>query len=87
MANYKIEVAASAEKALKRLPKSILPKLVQAMQQLAADPRPVGCRKLSGYDDIYRIRVQTYRIIYEIHDHLILIKVLKIGHRKDVYRT
>ena len=57
-----------------------------AIQRLAVDPTPPGCRKLSGEEHTYRIRVQVYRIVYEIFEDLILIKVLKIGHRKDVYR-
>lgn len=86
MVNYKIEVVQSAEKTLYKLPKKIIPKIIFAIQSLAHDPRPQGCRKLVGEQNTYRVRVQNYRIIYEIHDHLILIKVLKIGDRKNVYR-
>lgn len=86
MADYKIEVVPSAEKTLLKLPKKIVPKIIAVIQSLAHDPRPQGCRKLAGEKNTYRIRVQNYRIIYEIYDNLILIKVLKIGDRKDVYR-
>lgn len=86
MGNYRIEISSSAEKTLFKLPRGIVPKIIAAIQSLGLDPRPMGCRKLSGEKDTYRIRVSVYRILYEIHDDLILVKVLKIGHRKDVYR-
>jgi len=83
---YRVELTASAEKALHRLSPQALPKILQAIQTLAINPFPQGCRKLTGQQDIYRIRVQVYRIIYEVHEDVVLVKVLKIGHRKDVYR-
>ena len=86
MAIYRIEIVRSAEKALYRLPKEMAPKVVAAIQSLALDPFPSGFRKLSGTSNVYRIRVNVYRIIYEIHANLVLVRVLKIGHRKDVYR-
>ena len=57
-----------------------------AIEKLAIDPRPQGCRKLFGEVDTYRVRVGVYRVIYEIEDRLLRILVLKIGHRRDVYR-
>ena len=86
MEKYRVELTASAEKALHRLSPQALPKILQAIQTLAINPFPQGCRKLTGQQDIYRIRVQVYRIIYEVHEDVVLVKVLKIGHRKDVYR-
>ena len=86
MAKYRVELTHSAEKALYRLPKTVLPKVITALENLGTDPRPTGSRKLSGQADTYRIRVQKYRIIYEVYDEIIVVKVLKIGHRKDVYR-
>lgn len=86
MGNYRVEISASAEKVLFKLPKEIIAKITTAIQFLEINPRPMGCRKLSGEKNTYRIRVSTYRIIYEIHDDLILVKVLKVGHRKDVCR-
>lgn len=87
MVKYRIEIVRSAEKTLFSLPKPFVPKIVKAIQDLATTPYPSGCRKLSGQKNTFRIRVNVYRIIYEVHDDLILIKVLKIGHRKDVYRN
>jgi mRNA interferase RelE/StbE len=53
---------------------------------LVNNPRPDGCKKLVGLDNIYRIRVGLYRIVYRIEDEILYIEVIKIGHRKDVYR-
>jgi len=86
MASYKVELSNSAEKALFKIPKKMLTKVTSALEGLAYNPRPQGCKKLSGYEDVYRIRIGDYRVIYEIHDEIILVKVLKIGHRRDVYR-
>lgn len=86
MASYRIEVAKSAEKVLLKLPKKVVPDIIEAIHALADNPYPAGCRKMSGESNTFRIRVAVYRIIYEIHAQAILIKVLKIGHRKDVYR-
>lgn len=60
--------------------------LAAAMLGLADDPRPQGCRTLSGYDDTFRIRVGRYRLLYMIADTKLIVLILKIGHRRDVYR-
>ena len=61
-------------------------RIVTQIQTLAVNPFPQGCRKLSGEADTYRVRAGNYRIIYEVEGKNLLILVLKIGHRKDVYR-
>lgn len=86
MANYKIEITATAEKSLKKLPKKDLEKVVEAIQVLAISPFPSGCRKLKGEEDVYRVRQGNYRIIYEVIDSKLVVLVLKIGHRKDMYK-
>ena len=86
MANYKIEITASAEKSLKKIPKKDLEKVVEAIQVLAISPFPSGCRKLKGEEDVYRVRQGNYRIIYEVIDNKLIVLVLKIGHRKDIYK-
>ena len=86
MVNYNVVVSATAEKFLKKAPKKDVVKLVELIRTLAIQPRPQGCRKLSGEEDTYRVRHGQYRIIYEIRDRKLLVLVLKIGHRKDVYR-
>lgn len=85
MASYRVEITASAERALARLPKTDLARVVRAIGALAASPRPAGCRRLKGHDDTYRIRVGVYRVIYSIDDRRIVVVVLKVGHRKQVY--
>jgi mRNA interferase RelE/StbE len=86
MARYRIEVSATAERQLKRAPRPDQIRILRAIQRLAHEPHPPGCRKLSTYDDVFRIRVGTYRVIYEVRRRQILIVMLKVGHRKDVYR-
>lgn len=86
MARYRVELSKSAEKALFKLPKAAIQKVVAAIRGLALNPYPAGCRKLAGEANVFRIRVKNYRIIYEVHKREILVVVLKIGHRRDVYR-
>ena len=86
MVNYKIEISSTAEKSLKKIPKKEILKVVQAIRQLAISPFPEGCRKLKGEESAYRIRQGKYRIIYEVLDKKLVILVLKIGHRKDIYK-
>jgi mRNA interferase RelE/StbE len=86
VANYKIEISSTAEKSLKKLPKNDVLKVVQSIQQLAISPFPEGCRKLKGEEHTFRIRQGNYRIIYEVINKKLTILVLKIGHRKDIYK-
>ena len=60
--------------------------IVKHLVELINNPLPNGCKKLSGYEDIYRIRVGIYRIVYRIEDDVLYIEVIKIAHRKDVYQ-
>ena len=84
MAKYKIEIKRSAVKEIKKLPSKDLKKILAKISLLADDPRPNGCVKLSA-DEKYRIRVGVYRILYEIIDKLLVIIVVKVAYRKDVY--
>jgi len=86
MARYSIEISRTAERQLKKLPRKDQRRVVKAMLTLAEDPRPKGSRKLAGYDDVFRIRVGRYRILYSISGRKLVIIILKIGRRKDVYR-
>jgi mRNA interferase RelE/StbE len=87
MANYRIEFSSTAEKAFKKLPKKDLIKIIESIQILAINPFPEGCRKLAGEEGIYRVRQGTYRIIYEVEGKNLKVLILKIGHRKDIYRN
>jgi mRNA interferase RelE/StbE len=86
MARYRIEISQTAERQLKRLRQNDRRRVVKAMLALAEDPRPRGSRKLTGYDDVFRIRVRQYRILYSISGKKLVIIILKIGQRRDVYR-
>lgn len=86
MSNYQIEITKTAEKQLKSLPLEYKIKLTKSINLLAVEPRPHGSKKLTGYENSYRIRVGNYRIIYDIKDKVLTILILKIGHRKDIYR-
>jgi len=85
MAEYKIFFKESVEKALRSIPKKDLKKILTRIEALAQEPRPQGYEKLSGQEK-YRIRQGTYRIIYSIQDQELTVWVVKVRHRKDVYR-
>ncbi len=86
MRGYEIEVSRTAEKQIGRLERADQRRIVRAIVALAREPRPRGSRKLQGYDDVFRIRVGTYRVIYSIEDRRLIIVILKVGHRRSVYR-
>jgi mRNA interferase RelE/StbE len=82
---YTVLVERYAQKQLLKLDKKVIPTIKMAIAGLAEDPRPLGYIKLRG-EDAYRIRVGNYRIIYEIDDDKIIVTVITVGHRKDVYK-
>lgn len=84
MPEYKITISRPAQKQLNKLSDHLAAPIIKAIQSLATDPRPVGCKKLKGRSG-YRIRVGDYRIIYEIFDHILLIDVVALGQRGDIY--
>jgi mRNA interferase RelE/StbE len=86
MAKYRIEVSAAAERQLKNIRREDAIRILRSIALLASEPRPAGSRKLSGYEDIYRIRIGRYRVLYEIDRKHIIIVILKIGYRREVYR-
>ena len=75
----------SVEKDFKAIPQNELKKIIKRIGGLANDPRPQGCEKLTGQDR-YRLRQGRYRIVYSIQDNKLTIWVVKVGHRKDIYR-
>ena len=88
MASYEIRLKASAAKEIERIePKKLRRRIVDRIARLADDPRPPGCEKLSGHVDRYRIRQGAYRIVYSIDDDVLIVIVVKVGHRSDVYRA
>jgi mRNA interferase RelE/StbE len=84
MPNYTIVIAPKAQKQLDKFSDHIAAPILEAIADLADDPRPNGCKKLKGRDG-YRIRTGQYRIIYEIFDTELVIDVVAVGHRKDIY--
>jgi len=86
MASYNVELTRTADKQLRRIAKHDRNRMVEAIRGLADRPRPHGARKLQGYDDVYRIRVGRYRVVYEVFDDRVIVIVLKVGHRKDIYK-
>ena len=86
MARYAVEFLPAAARELARLPLLAQRRIVTAAEQLADDPRPRGVVKLAGDENLWRIRVGQYRIVYEIHDGRLSVLIVRIGHRKDVYR-
>ena len=85
MAGYEILFKESVFKDLQVIPKTDLRKILSRIERLADDPRPAGSQKLTGAD-LYRVRQGVYRIVYSIHDRTMVIHVVKVGHRKEVYR-
>jgi len=86
VAAYSILIKASAEKEIEKLPKPDRVRVVARILALAKAPRPPGCEKLAGYDDRYRIRQGILRIVYSIEDRELLVWIVRVAHRKDVYR-
>ena len=85
---YRLVIKSSAAKELEEIgQKTDRARLVACMQALAVQPKPVGAEKLSGHIDLYRIRVGNYRVVYEIDNAQIVITVIKVGHRKEIYRS
>ena len=84
---YTVIVERSALRDLKRLPPQVLSRVDKHLLALAQDPRPPGVEKLSGSTLSYRLRVGDYRILYEIHDEILHVLVIKVAHRREVYRN
>lgn len=85
MARFEIVFKRSVGKDLRRLPNKDVKRILERIEGLADEPRPAGTEKLSGREQ-YRIRQGVYRILYEIRDRELIVTVVKVGHRRDVYR-
>lgn len=86
MASYKVVFKQSIAKDLCRIPKKDVEKILKRIEKLAEEPRPPGVEKLSGQEK-YRIRQGVYRIVYAIEDKELVVVVVKVGHRREVYRS
>jgi len=85
MEKYKLKIKKSAQKEISSLPKKDLKLVINGIEELAKNPRGANCKKLSG-DEKFRKRVGKYRILYEIHDDILTIFIVKMAHRKEAYR-
>lgn len=85
MGRFRLVFKKSVAKDLRDIPKKDVARILQCFDALAEDPRAAGCEKLSGQDR-YRVRQGSHRIIYEIQDAVLVVVVVKVGHRRDVYR-
>ncbi|MGD9857553.1 MAG: type II toxin-antitoxin system RelE/ParE family toxin [Planctomycetaceae bacterium] len=83
---YRVELKPRADKELRALPQSVQLRVVRALRDLSENPRPAGVKKLAGETDLYRIRVGDYRVVYQIQDERLLVLVVRVAHRRDVYR-
>ena len=86
MASFKIIFKQSVAKDLRRIPKKEVARILSRIESLSVEPRPPGAEKLSGQEK-YRIRQGAYRVLYEIVDKELIVVIVKIGHRRDVYRS
>lgn len=83
---FRIEFTKDAAEQLEALPKKIARQVLSKIQTLADEPRPVQATRLTEHDHLYRMRRGDYRVLYQIHDGTLLVLVVKIGHRRDIYR-
>lgn len=83
---YQIQISPRARRQLRRLSFSVQEDVREAIDSLSQQPRPLGCRKLRGSEDLWRIRVGDYRVIYQVLDRVLYVRVVAIGHRREIYR-
>ncbi|HPC62804.1 MAG TPA: type II toxin-antitoxin system RelE/ParE family toxin [Verrucomicrobiota bacterium] len=83
---YRVLLERAAEKDLSRLSSLMHDRVIAAIQALATNPRPPGCRKLAGSEHDWRIRVGDYRVVYEIADAIRVVRINRVRHRREVYR-
>ena len=86
MGCFRIEWRRSARKDLRRIPASDIQRILAIVESLAENPFPTGCVKLSGSERAWRVRMGDYRVIYGVHDEVLVVEIIKVGQRGDVYR-
>lgn len=85
MSKYQVFVLPSAQREIGKLPKPVQARILKALAALGDNPRPANCKKLVGTDS-WRVRVGEYRIVYWVEDNILSIEVVRVAHRKDVYK-
>jgi mRNA interferase RelE/StbE len=83
---YEVHLERAAENDLKRLPASTSQRIIPQIKTLAENPRPSGCRKITGSKNDWRIRIGDYRVIYEIDEKANAVRIMRVRHRREVYR-
>ncbi len=86
MADYKISLKPAALRSLWKLPQETRKRLARKIEGLARNPRPAGVKKLQGLPELYRLRAGDYRILYQIQDKILLVLVVQIDHRREIYK-
>ena len=84
--SYEVQILPKAARQIKALSVEVRQDISLTIQSLANEPRPIGVKKLSGEKDIYRVRVGNYRVLYRIVDKVLVVVVVSVGHRREVYR-
>ena len=86
MVCYSVEFKKSAKKSFLTLPKPVIQHITRLIDALSENPYPAGCKKIAGSDHTYRVRQGDYRIVYSVFNARLIVQIVKIGHRKDIYR-
>ncbi len=84
--SYTVEISSLATRQIKKLPPEIQIQVLAQLEELAEHPRPDDVTKLKGEDNTYRVRVKNYRVVYEIFDEQLIVLIVKVGHRREIYR-
>ena len=84
--SYEVQILPKAARQIKALSVEVRQDVTLTIQSLTNEPRPIGVKKLSGEKDIYRVRVGNYRVLYRIIDKVLVVVVVSVGHRREVYR-
>ena len=82
---YRVEFAPPAQRQIRKLSREIQKRVFQRIAELGADPRPVGVKKLADEENLYRVRLGDYRIVYQIRDRELVVLIVKVGHRREIY--
>jgi len=83
---YEVLLERRAQRDIKKLPAEVFHRIIPSIKALAEDPKPPGCRKIAGSKNDWRIRIGEYRVIYEIDEHAEAVRVMRVRHRREVYR-
>ena len=86
MKTYQVVLSKTAEKELSKMSVKVVGKIIPVLLELSSNPRPVGCKKIKGFDNLWRVQIGEYRAIYSIDDVISLIDIREIGHRKEIYK-